>query len=89
MEARTTCFISFIKLLFSLLTKRKTIYEVHTVNSHKSETVKQHGSHHFRASYENTLVDQSKCAYYPNYFIIFLKSNFSVRRLSERFFLSF
>ena len=27
MEARTACFISFINLLFSLLTKRKTIYE--------------------------------------------------------------
>ena len=27
MEAQTTCFISFIKLLFSLLTKRKTIYK--------------------------------------------------------------
>ena len=38
MEARTTCFISFIKL-FSLLTK-KMIYEVCTVNSHNSETVK-------------------------------------------------
>ena len=27
MKARTTCFISFIKLLFSVFTKRKTIYE--------------------------------------------------------------
>ena len=35
MEARRTCFISFIKLIFSLLTKRKTIYEGRTVNSHK------------------------------------------------------
>ena len=50
MEARTTCFISFIKLLFSLLTKRKTIYEAHTVNSHNSETVKPNCSRHFRAS---------------------------------------
>ena len=39
MEARTTCFISFIKLLFSVLTKRKTIYEDRTVHSHNSETV--------------------------------------------------
>ena len=73
MEARTTFFhrISFIELLFSLLTKRKTIYEARTGNSHNSETVKQHGSRHFCASqrYENTLVDQSKRAYYPNYFI--------------------
>ena len=38
-EARTTCFISFIKLLFSVLTKRKTMYEARTVNSHNSETV--------------------------------------------------
>ena len=77
MEARTTCFISFIKLLFSLLTKRKTIYKARTVNSHKSETVKQHGSRHFRASlrYENTLVDQSKRAYYPNYFKIIGDTN--------------
>ena len=37
MEARITCFISFIKLLFSVLTKRKTIYEAHTVNSYNSE----------------------------------------------------
>ena len=34
MGARTACFISFIKLLFSLLTKRKTLYKVLTVNSH-------------------------------------------------------
>ena len=27
MEALITCFISFIKLLFSVLTKRKTLYE--------------------------------------------------------------
>ena len=39
MEARKTCFISFIKLLFSLLTKRKTIYEARIVNSHNSETI--------------------------------------------------
>ena len=50
MEARTTCFISFIKLLFSLLTKKKMTYEARTVNSYKSETVKEHGSRHFRAS---------------------------------------
>ena len=70
MKART-CFISFIKLLFPFLTKRKTIYEARTVNSHNSETVKLHYSRHFRASqrYENTLVDQSKRTYYPNYFI--------------------
>ena len=47
-EARTTVFISFVKLLFSLLTKRKTIYEARTVNS---ETVKPHCSRHFRASF--------------------------------------
>ena len=50
MEARTTCFISFIKLLFSSLTKRKTIYEARSVNFHNSETVKPHCSRHFRAS---------------------------------------
>ena len=38
MGARTTGFISFIKLLFSSLTKRKTIHEARTVNSHISET---------------------------------------------------
>ena len=50
MEARATCFIYFIKLLFSLLIKRKTIYEARTVNSHNSETVEPHCSRHFRAS---------------------------------------
>ena len=30
-------FISFIELLFSVLTKRKTIYDARTVNSHNSE----------------------------------------------------
>ena len=50
MEARTTCFISFIKLLFSVLTKRKTIYEERAVNSHISETFKLHCSRHFHAS---------------------------------------
>ena len=71
MDARTTCFISFIKLLFSLLINRKTIYEARTVNSHNSEAGKPHCSRHFRDSqrYENTLVNQSKCTYYPNYFI--------------------
>ena len=34
-----TCFISFINFLFSLLTKRKTIYKARTVNSLNSETV--------------------------------------------------
>ena len=42
------CFISFIKLLFSLLTKRKTIYEARTVNSYNTDTVKPHCSRHFR-----------------------------------------
>ena len=71
MEARTTCFTSFIKL-FSLLTKRKAIYEALTVNSQNSETVKPHCSRHFHASqrYENTLVGQSKRTNYPNYFIL-------------------
>ena len=32
MKARTTCFISFIKLLFFILTKRKTTYEVRMCN---------------------------------------------------------
>ena len=41
MEARKTCFISFMKLLFSVLTKRKMIYEARTVNSYNSETVNQ------------------------------------------------
>ena len=31
MEAQKTCFISFIKL-FSVLTKRKMLYEAHIVN---------------------------------------------------------
>ena len=43
MEAQTTYFICFIKL-FSVLTKRKTIYEARTVNSHNSETF-NHISH--------------------------------------------
>ena len=38
--------ISIIKLLFSLLTKRKAIYEAHTVNSHNLETVKPHCLRH-------------------------------------------
>ena len=38
MEARKTYFIYFINL-FSVLAKRKTIYEARTVNSHNSETV--------------------------------------------------
>ena len=42
MEARKTCFISFLKLLFSVLTKGKTVYEARTVNSHNSKTVKPH-----------------------------------------------
>ena len=73
MEARTTCFISFIKLLFSVLTKRKTIFKVLTVNFRNSETVKAHCSRNLRAlyRYENTFVDQSKPIYFPNYFIIF------------------
>ena len=39
MKAQTTYFISYIKLLFSVLTKRKTIYGAPAVNSHNSETV--------------------------------------------------
>ena len=50
MKARKTCFIPFIKLLFLLLTKRKTVYEVLTVSSHNSETGKPHCSRHFCAS---------------------------------------
>ena len=71
MEARTTCFIFFIKLIFSMLTKRRTIYEARIVNSHNSETVKPHCSRHFCASQrcENKLVYQSKRLYYSNYFI--------------------
>ena len=43
MEARTTCFISVIKLLFSVLTKRKTIYEAHTYeNTLVSTPIKTH-----------------------------------------------
>ena len=40
MKSRKTCFISIIKLLFSVLTKRKPIYEARTLNSHNTETVK-------------------------------------------------
>ena len=50
MEAWKTCFISFIKLLFSVLTKRKTIYEALTIDSHNTESVKPYCSRHFRAS---------------------------------------
>ena len=78
MEAWKTCFDSFIKLLFSLLTKRKTVREACTVNSHNSKTVKSHRSRHFGASqrYENTLVvDQSKRTYYPNYFINYYQTS--------------
>ena len=62
MEALILCFISFIKSLFSVLTKRKTIYEACTVNSHNSETVKPHCSRHwcFIAPVRT---------YYPGYFI--------------------
>ena len=42
--------ISFIKLYLSLLTKRKTINEACTVNSHNSDTVKWHCSRHLHAS---------------------------------------
>ena len=67
MEARTTCFISCIQLSFSVLTKRKTIQEARTINSHDSESV-----NHIFTSFscnENTLVDHSKPTYYPSYFI--------------------
>ena len=71
MEARTICFISFLKLLFSVLTKRKTIYEARTVNSHNLETANDivHAIFVLHKRYENTFVDQSKRTYYPNYFI--------------------
>ena len=49
MEAWSTCFFN-TWLLFSLLTKRKRIYEVCTVNSHNSGTLKPHCSRHFHAS---------------------------------------
>ena len=39
MESQTTCFFSFIKSLFLVLTKRNKIYEACNVNSHNSETV--------------------------------------------------
>ena len=50
MEARTTSFISFIKLLFSVVTKREKIYKALTINSYNWETVKPHCSRYFRAS---------------------------------------
>ena len=59
MEARTTCFICFIKSLSSLLTKRKAIYEARTVNSHNSETVEPHCSRHFRAMKSRLLTNQN------------------------------
>ena len=81
MKARRTCFISFIKLLFSDLTKRKTIRICTCIycsyilswNCKFSQLGDSHSycSHQFRASlrYENTLVDQSKHTFNPNYFI--------------------
>ena len=49
-EARKTCFISYLKSLIFSVTKIKMIYEALTVNSHNSETVKPHYLRHFRAS---------------------------------------
>ena len=81
-KARRACFISFIKL-FSILTKRKTIIKFYTkhiwTHNFLSCNCKfsqlgdrtNHITHiiFMLQSYENTLVDQSKCTYYPNYFI--------------------
>ena len=90
MKARITCFISFVKLLFSVLTKRKMIYEAH-MNTllyfmklliHTTWRQSQsYCSHHVRASqrYENTLVGQSKRTYYPNYFVkYFISTLFNI-----------
>ena len=51
-----------------------------TFNSHNLETAKPHCSRHFRASqpYENTFVDQSKRACYPNYSIRHIKVCFRI-----------
>ena len=74
MKARRTCFISFIKLLIFELTERMTLYEVRLyscISFMKLGHSQPYRSRHFRVSqrYKNTLVDQSKCTYYPNYFI--------------------
>ena len=65
-KEQKTCFISLIKLIFSLLTKRKTIYEARTVNSQRQSN---HIAHTIFVLHSFTLVDQSKHTYCPNYFI--------------------
>ena len=82
LKARRTCFISFIKLSVSDLKKKEKddirsafvqFYFFMKLCSKflRLEDIQPYRLRHFRAllRYENTLVDQSKRAYYPNYFI--------------------
>ena len=73
MKAQTTCFISFIKSLFSVLTKRKTICEAVTFSKFSqledSQTTLLTSFSSFIALWKHTF-DQSKPNNYPNYFII-------------------
>ena len=60
--------------------KRKTTYEARLSWNCKLLQLSDsqlHCSRHFRVSkrYENTLVDQSKCTYYLNYFINLMRSS--------------
>ena len=79
-KARRTCFISFTKWLFSVLTKRKMINEacMYSFNSFMKMCINSYNletTNHFAASIScfkvllKQLVDQSKRTYYPNYFI--------------------
>ena len=69
MEARTSCVNSFIKLLFSVLIKRKTIYEARTVNSHNSSNHIAHVILVLHSAMKTHLLTNQKPTYYPNYFI--------------------
>ena len=87
MKARRTCFISFIKLLFSVLTKRKTMYEALMILkflSWNSKFFQQHCSRHFHACFivlwKHTcrpikMHTQSKLFYKSTYYFITNKSS--------------
>ena len=76
MEARKTCFIPFTKLLFSVLTKRKTIHEARTVNSQNLETVNHIAQVILvlHSAMETHLLTNPKPTYYPNYSIKYFES---------------
>ena len=64
-------FYFFYKTIIFIANKEKDNIQSAYCKFSQLETVKPHCSRDFHASkhYENTLVDQSKRMYYPNYFI--------------------